>query len=128
MTVVKNWMGELPGILAGVDEKDIYNFDETGLFLRRASNRVVSLVRYGRFQESLHYLVVLFHDRKRMKPMLIAKSNNPRALKGAGLNRISVLYRSQKKALMVGDLFDEWLHEFDKDFGKADDNRSPVTY
>ena len=42
-TVLQNWTGELPGILQGYRECDVYNTDETGLFFKTCSNKSLLL-------------------------------------------------------------------------------------
>ena len=34
LTILNDWVKELPTILEGYDDRDVYNTDETGLFLR----------------------------------------------------------------------------------------------
>ena len=49
---------------------------------------------------------------EKIKPLLIWKSENPRALKGVDKKKLPVTYRSQKKAWTNTPLFNEWLKSF----------------
>ena len=101
--VIDNWQTRLAEIILDYCEEDIFNCDETGLFWLQSSSR--SLVLPG---DSAHGGKV---DKKRLtlllcsswmgekiKPLLIWKSENPRALKGVDKKKLLVTYRSQKKA------------------------------
>uniref|UniRef100_A0A0P4WIV5 DDE-1 domain-containing protein n=1 Tax=Scylla olivacea TaxID=85551 RepID=A0A0P4WIV5_SCYOL len=49
----------------------------------------------------------------KMKPLLVYRSENPRALKGLSKNMLPVHWASNKKAWVTGQRFEDW---FTKDF------------
>jgi hypothetical protein len=48
------------------------------------------------------------------KVLLIAPCENPRALKGADKTKLPVVYRSQRRAWMTGDIFNSWIRDFNR--------------
>lgn len=48
------------------------------------------------------------------KVLLIARNKNPRALKGANKAKLPVVYHSQGKAWMTGNIFTSWICDFDR--------------
>lgn len=44
-----------------------------------------------------------------MKPLVIHKSNNPRAFKHIDKTHLPVHYRANQKAWMTGEIFEEWF-------------------
>ena len=50
-------------------------------------------------------------DRRRL--LVIGKSRNPRCFRG--VENLPVTYRNNKNAWMTGDIFSEWLQDFNKD-------------
>ena len=47
------------------------------------------------------------------KLLIIGKSEKPRCLKNINIPQLGVTYRWNKKAWMLGNLFNEWLRQFD---------------
>ena len=44
LKVVNDWVTELPRVLEGFKEEDIYNTDETGLFFKACTNKTLVLL------------------------------------------------------------------------------------
>ena len=56
-------------------------------------------------------LFMVGSDGEKFKPLVIGKSENPRAFKNVNKDRLPVTYRANKKVWMTSKLFDEWLKE-----------------
>ena len=56
--------------------------------------------------------------RDKVEPPVVDKAENFRALKGANRNKMAAQYTVQSSAWMHGDLFEDWLKNFDTDVGR----------
>jgi hypothetical protein len=56
---------------------------------------------------------------EKLKPLVIAKSSNPRCFKNIKVEKLPVHYRNNKKAWMTTELMSNWLRIVDKDMRKA---------
>ncbi|XP_060587924.1 tigger transposable element-derived protein 6-like [Ruditapes philippinarum] len=56
---------------------------------------------------------------EKLKPLVIAKSSNPRCLKNIKVEKLPVHFRDNKKARMTTELMSNWLRIVDKDMRKA---------
>ena len=63
-----------------------------------------------------------------MKPTLIGKSEKPRVLNGADMERIPVHYRAQKASWMTIQLFIDFLKWFDTEVGKKEQNTQVLLF
>ncbi|XP_053406295.1 tigger transposable element-derived protein 4-like [Mercenaria mercenaria] len=59
-------------------------------------------------------VIRLSESEEKIKPLVIGKSKNPRCFSGIKQDRLPVMYKSNKKAWMTGEIFEEWLHWFDR--------------
>ena len=114
--VVAEWTMRLPDLTAGYLPADIYNADETGLYYRALPER--SMVVRGdprkginTSKERVTVLLACSAAGEKLKPLLIGKSAKPRCFKGVDKAAIPVTYRANRKALMTGVLFKEWLEK-----------------
>ena len=131
--VVKDWLEDLPRIIKDFKPEDVYNTDETGLQYKATTQRSLVLPgdtgHHGKvYKERVSLLLCVSWAGEKLKPLLIGKSPNPRALKGADMKRIPVHYKAQPKAWMTGAIFEEWLRGFDKEVGKKNKHRKVLLF
>nr|XP_054919709.1 tigger transposable element-derived protein 6-like [Dermacentor andersoni] len=107
---------KLPSVLERYEEKDIYNCDETALFFQMLPSKTHALKgdrcpggKHSKLRVTV-LLCVSMYGSHRLKPFMIGRSKKPMCFKN---RHIPVHYRSDKKAWMTRDLFEEWLLEFD---------------
>ena len=101
-------------IIKDYKEEDIYNTDETGLLFKTCSKKPLVFqgdTAYGsnKFKDRVTLLLTCSWSGEKMKPTLIGKSEKPRALKGADMERIPVHYRAQNSSWMTSQLFIDFL-------------------
>jgi len=96
--------------------KQVFNVDETGLFWKRLPSRTFlskNEKSASGFKASKDRLTLLLGGNAygdfKFKPVLIYKSENPRALKGHSKKRLPVHWRANKKAWMTAALFKDWV-------------------
>lgn len=114
---VDEWQQKLPALLAGFDEKDVANCDETALFYRAIPQKSISFkgdsCAGGKMsKDRLSVLLCAFADGKVEKPLVIGKSAKPRCFKNVDLNLLPVHWESNKKAWMTGKIMEKWLLQF----------------
>ena len=109
----------LEAILAWYQLKDIFNADEFCLFYEALQSK--SLHFQGKSCSGGKHSKVRLTEMaasnalvEKIPMFVIGKSASPRCFKY--VCNLSCRYRSQKKAWMVGTLFEEWLHELDRKF------------
>lgn len=98
--------------------QQVFNADETGLFWKKMPNRTF-LSKSERsapgFKAAKDRISLLFCANAsgdfKVKPMMIYRSLNPRALKGKNKNQLPVFWRANKKSWVTGALFLEWFNE-----------------
>ncbi|XP_037527773.1 tigger transposable element-derived protein 6-like [Rhipicephalus sanguineus] len=113
----EEWLLEkLPGVLERYADKDVYNCDETALFFQMMPSKTHALKGDpcpGGKHSKLRVTVLLcanMDGSHRLKPFVIGRSKKPTCFKN---QHIPVRYRSNKKAWMTRQLFEEWLLEVD---------------
>ena len=109
----------LQGIIATYRPEDMYNLDETGLYFRATTTKSLVLPQdtgHGVKQDKSRLTLMLCTSMlgEKEKLLLIWKSEKPRALKGADMSNLPVVYKAQKKAWMTEHIFCSWMKEFDK--------------
>ena len=110
---VQDWAQRLPEICKDYAPKDIFNADETGLYFRALPTR--SMVVKGdprkgtkSSKERITALLAASATGEKLKPYVIGKSQNPRALRGMDKSLLTVTYKANKRAWMTSKLFSEW--------------------
>ena len=53
---------------------------------------------------------------RKLKPIVIGKSVNPRCFKNVNMSLLPVIYKSTPKAWMRSDIFEDWLRNLDNQF------------
>lgn len=112
---------ELSEILKEGNYKDqqIFNVDETGLYWKKLPSRTFIAVNEKScpgYKVSKDRLTLLLGGNAagdfKLKPMLVYRAENPRALKGLTKNHFPVLWRSNKKAWVTKTLFEDWFTNY----------------
>ena len=119
--VANNWASDaLQKILARYSPSDVYNADETGLFFQCLPDKTLALkdevCTGGKKSKSrLTVMVATNMDGShKLPPLVIGKSKNPRFFKH--VKTLPVCYKSNRKAWMTSQLFEEWLKKLDRQF------------
>ena len=118
LSVVEDFKSRIGEILVDYDPTDVFNCDETGLFYRALPDKTLALkgdkVKGGKqSKERLTVLLACSSTGEKLQPLVIGKSQNPRAFKGIDVNQLRVRWRFNKKAWMTGLIFKEWLKNLD---------------
>lgn len=99
-----------------VVSKQIFNADETGLFWKRMPSRTYIAEEEKScpgFKAAKDRFTLLLSGNAngdfKMKPLLISRSQNPRALKGYLKEHLPVIYKANSKAWIIAVLFREWI-------------------
>ncbi|XP_042903150.1 tigger transposable element-derived protein 6-like [Parasteatoda tepidariorum] len=100
----QDWKSRLPIILAGYEDRDVYNLDETGLFFRalptKSLDEKAEVAKGGK--QAKQKLTVCFCANaafeKEIKPIVIWHSKKPRCFKGKDISQMGVKYHYNKKA------------------------------
>ena len=101
----------------GYSPKQVYNVDETGLIWKRLPTHTYYITadeeKPSGFKSMKDRVTLLLGGNAngdvKLKPLMIFKSANPRALKGIKKDNLPVIWRSNKKAWMTQELFNEWF-------------------
>lgn len=117
MAVVTDARKELQETLDGWDPELIYNMDETGLFFHLEPSTTLATGPVQGKKKSKERLTVALcanaTGTHKLKPLVIGKSKKPRCF-GAFQPSVFVHYRFNKKAWMMGELYKEWLEDFNR--------------
>ncbi|XP_058816700.1 tigger transposable element-derived protein 1-like [Topomyia yanbarensis] len=96
----------------------IFNADETGLFWKKMPGRTYitkSEQSASGFKVAKDRITLLFCSNasgdKLLKPLLIHKSAQPRALKNLNADDFPVYWTSNRKAWMTKELFEQWFKQ-----------------
>ena len=108
----------LAPILAKFDADDIFNGDETGLFIfatpdRGLATQQMSGKKQSKFRITL-FFIVNSSGTEKLPIFYIGKAKCPRAFGKKEPNQRGFEYASNKKAWMTSELFEGWLKRFDR--------------
>lgn len=124
ISICSQWNDKLIQFLNGYNPRDIFNIDETGLFFKCLPNHTLTFkdekCHGGKLsKDRLTVLLACNWDgSQKLKPLVIGKSAKPRCFKG--IKSLPTAYRSNKKAWMTTELFNEWLISVNSDMKKAE--------
>lgn len=110
----------LPGLLERYSANDIYNVDETGLFYKLLPDKTYTLKGedcHGGKMSKDRITVMLGSNMTgsdKLKNLVVAKSAKPRCFNGVNISSLPVLYRSNKKAWMTSELFNQCLCDWNR--------------
>ena len=107
---VESWRERLPQIVEGYNTEDIWNIDATGCFWKALPDKGLGQVKKeckGGKKSKLRVTIAFIVNAaggSESPPIVIWKSNNPRCFKGVKKESIPVVYYSQAKSWMTGDI------------------------
>ena len=113
----EKFIDELDKIIeeGGYLPEQIFNVDETGLFWKKMPERTylhkeaATMPGFKAFKDRVTLLLGGNVAGHRLKPFVIYRSQNPRALKNVNKHTLPVFYRSNNKAWMTQALFEDWF-------------------
>ena len=113
--VVDDWSGRVSSICTGYRIEDIFNADETGLFVRALPT--CSMIVKGdqasggkKSKDRISVLLACSAAGEKLKPFVIGRSARPRCFRGLTSPLcLPVMYESNRKAWMTSNLFKQWL-------------------
>lgn len=121
MELCNNWLENcLPKLINGYSEENIFNADETGLFVKCLPNKTLAFRNetcHGGKSSKERITVLVGSNMKgneKLKLVVIGKSAKPRCFKG--ILTLPVEYFSNKNAWMTSDIFEKWILRLDKKF------------
>ncbi|XP_057327565.1 tigger transposable element-derived protein 6-like [Microplitis mediator] len=109
---------KLQELIAGYDQKTIFNADELALFYRQIPKK--SFVKKGdrckggkMAEERLSVLLCCSLTGEKFKPLVLGSAARPRVFKKEGVrpDNLPVFWRFNKKLWMTQVIFDDWLFE-----------------
>jgi hypothetical protein len=117
----QEWIdNKLPTLLENYAPSDIYNADETGLYYRATpdGHLCYSYASVSGSKKSMDRFTVLcctnMDGSDKLRLLVIGKSKKPRCFSGINVDKLPVLYKSNKNAWMTAAIFEEWLRVWDK--------------
>ena len=108
--VVNSSKVELAELISAYEPENVFNIDETGLFYNAMPTTTLSThgdVHGGKASKDRVTILLGANitGTEKLKPVLIAKSANPRCLKNIDREQLPVWYYSQKSSWMDGTIF-----------------------
>ncbi|GFT93233.1 tigger transposable element-derived protein 4 [Trichonephila clavipes] len=119
INVCSKWQNSLSDLIKEYEPRNIFNTDETGLFFKCLPEKTFAFKKEkchgGKHskQRLTILLAVNMDGSEKITPLVIGKSAKPRCFKG--MNSFPTKYRSNKKAWMTTELFNEWLVSLNSD-------------
>ena len=118
-----NWIDNvLPGLLNQYDPADVYNAVETGLYFRALPDGTLTFKTddSGGSKKSKERVTALvacnMTGSDKRKLLIVGKSKDPRCFRGQRV--LPVTYTNSGNAWMTGDIFRQWLKDFNRDMGR----------
>ncbi|GFW13191.1 tigger transposable element-derived protein 6 [Trichonephila clavipes] len=117
--VFSKWQNSLLDLIKEYEPSNIFNTDETELFFKCLLEKTFTFKKEkchgGKHREErlTILLAVNMDGSEKITPLVIGKSAKPRCFKG--INLFPTKYRSNKKAWMTTELFNEWLISLNSD-------------
>ncbi|GFW05436.1 tigger transposable element-derived protein 6 [Trichonephila clavipes] len=117
--LASEWQNSLSDLIKEFEPRNIFNTDETGLFFKCLPEKTFTFKKekcHGEkhSKERLTILLTVNMDgSEKITPLVIGKSAKPRCFNG--INSFPIKYRSNKKAWMTTELFNEWLVSLNSD-------------
>ncbi|GFW71693.1 tigger transposable element-derived protein 6 [Trichonephila clavipes] len=119
LTFVLSGRTSLSDLIKEYEPRNIFNTDETGFFFKclPVKNIYIQKEKCHEGKQSNYRLTILpavnMDGSEKITPLVIGKSAKPRCFKG--INWLPTKYRSNKKAWMTTELFNEWLVSLNSD-------------
>lgn len=121
-SLVDKWQVDLKKIIENYQPKNIFNVDETGLFFKCLPNKTFSFRndKCSGGKNSKERITILVGSNmdgsEKLQLLMIGKSAKPRCFKS--VKSLPVIYEANRKAWMTAALFEKWLLNLDKKFGR----------
>jgi len=117
MTIVGEWKEKIENRLKSYEPKDVYNYDETGLFYRALPSRILAVkgdrcIGGKLSKERLMVLVCGNMEGEFEKLLVIGKAAKPRRFKNLKISSLPVGWKSSRKAWNSAALMEQWLRAF----------------
>lgn len=112
---VESWKEKLPQLVGNYKAQDIWNMDETGCFWRALPDKGMAEMKKQckGGKQSKHRVTIAFFvngaGESESLPVVIWESKNPRCFKGVKKECLPVLYYSQTKSWMTGEILNDIL-------------------
>lgn len=131
MNTVDEWSQRFESLCGGYEHKNIFIFDETGLFFKVLPNKTLCLktetFAFGkRSKERLTVALYVNMVSEFKKPLVIGKSNKPRCFKNVDTKKLPVSWCSNRKAWITRSIMTNWLFAFQKKMEK--ENRKIIPF
>lgn len=128
--VCSEWHRKLSILLKNYEPRNVFNTDETALFFKCLPDKTFTFK-----EEKCHggkhskdrltiLLAVNMDGSEKLTPLLIGKAAKPWCFKG--IRSFPITYRSNKKAWITTELFNEWLFSLNEDIKKTGTKNSTV--
>lgn len=120
---VNDWREQVPFIIEGYSERDIYVMDETGLYYKTTQNKnfykkremlECSAIKSKELKERVTISLCANMAGEKEPILFVGKVKKPGAFKFIDCDKLPVTYRYSKKALMSTVVFSSWLHSFNQ--------------
>ncbi|GBL94401.1 Tigger transposable element-derived protein 4 [Araneus ventricosus] len=113
---VDGWIqNQLPDLIKGYEQKDIFNADETDLFYNLLPSKILAIKSdtcHGGKKSKVRLTVLLCANEigpEKLPPLIIGKSKKPRCFKNA--KTLPAKFLNNKKSWMTMSFFTDWLKE-----------------
>ena len=119
----KNFAEGIRNLIEGYSDDEIFNLDETGLYWKAMPDK--TLTRNGKLvagrkmnKERLTIPFLVGKAGEKYEPVIIGKSDRPRALRGKDLNHLGVHYTSNTTAWVTKQFFIKYLNKINENLIK----------
>ncbi|XP_008189539.1 tigger transposable element-derived protein 4-like [Acyrthosiphon pisum] len=122
--VCSEWHRKLSTLLKNYEPRNMFNTDETALFFKCLPDKTFTFKEekcHGRKHSKDRLTILLavnMNGSEKLTLLLIGKAAKPRCFKG--IRSFPITYRSNKKAWMTTELFNEWLFSLNEDMKKQE--------
>jgi hypothetical protein len=117
---------QIRGITSQYQLSDIFNADETGLFWKLEPSRVLSTGPVAGRKKSKERITIMLtcnaDGTEKLKPLLIHKYKNPRAIGKINKDTLKVKYYWNIKAWMQTSIFNDYLKDLNNEMKKQNRN------
>ena len=113
---------QVQDIVKEYETRDIFNCDETGLFWKMTPRKTLSRFSRKGTKEDKARITAHFTTNasgtERLFPWIIGNAKNPRCFgkNGRNIQGMPLMYHSNKRAWMTGEIFAQYLQWFDSQF------------
>lgn len=122
---VADWKQNLSHLTEGYEPKNIFNFDETGLFYKALPKKTLALCDdtcQGGKQSKIRLTVALMASAlgEKMTPVVIGNAKRPRAFGRLDVNKsFNIIWKSNKTSWMTAEFFSDFMRNLNTEMMKA---------